>query len=158
LPGRGLRCQGVELFGRCVAPFDPALALPRGLERLVVGLQPDGEWARSRVRRGARPAGGTRATGGPVEPDANDRIPRHVVPRPPVDAGMPLGTARLPRVPIDAKGLQVIALARPSLPAIGPKGRTNHIDLMLGLGGDEEVRIHIPTVEQVDAWEDITSG
>src|SRR5215831_2756761 len=30
------------------------LALPRGLERLMVGLQPDGELARSRLRGGAR--------------------------------------------------------------------------------------------------------
>ena len=27
LPGKGLRCQGVELFGRHVVLFDPALRL-----------------------------------------------------------------------------------------------------------------------------------
>ena len=29
---------------------------------------------------------------------------------------------------------------------------------MLGLGSDQEVRIDIPAIEQVDAWEDITVG
>src|SRR5262245_49802692 len=46
----------------------------------------------------------------------------------------------------------------PPLPAVGPKRRTNHLDLMLGLGGDQEVRIDIAAVEQVDAWADITIG
>jgi hypothetical protein len=50
------------------------LALPRGLKRLMVGLQPDGELARSALRRGARRTGGTRATGGSVTPEANHRI------------------------------------------------------------------------------------
>ena len=64
---------------------------------------------------------------------------------------MALGTARLLGLPIDDKGLQVIALPFPPLPTVGPKRRTNHIDLMLGLGGDEEVRIDIAAVEQVCA-------
>jgi hypothetical protein len=75
-----------------------------------------------------------------------------------MDAGMALGTVRLPRVPIDDKGLQVIALARPSLPAIGPKGWPDDIDLVQSLGGDEEVGIDIAAVEEVRARQQITLG
>jgi hypothetical protein len=50
------------------------LALPCRLERLMVGLQPDGELARSRSGGGARLTGGTGATRGPVKPDANDGV------------------------------------------------------------------------------------
>jgi hypothetical protein len=57
---------------------------------------------------------------------------------------MALGTVRLLGLPIDDKGLQVIALACPSLPAIGPKGRPDDIDGMLGLGCGQEVRIENP--------------
>jgi len=88
----------------------------------MVDLQPDRELPGSRVRRSARPAGGTRATGGPVKPDADDRIARHIVPRPPVDTGMSLGTVRLLGVPIQDKGLQVMALSSLMLTAIGAKG------------------------------------
>jgi hypothetical protein len=77
------------------------LALPRGLERLVVGLQPDRELAWGAFRCGTRLAGGARTTRGPVEPDADDRVARDITRRPPIDAGMPLGTARLLGVPID---------------------------------------------------------
>jgi hypothetical protein len=42
--------------------------------------------------------------------------------------------------------------------AVGPERRTDHIDLVLALGGDQEVRIDIAAVEQVDAWEDIPIG
>jgi hypothetical protein len=75
-----------------------------------------------------------------------------------MDAGMALGTARLLRLPIDHEGLQVIALACPSLPAIRPKGRPDDVDLVLGLGSDEEVRIDIAAVEQVCPWEEIPIG
>jgi hypothetical protein len=68
---------------------------------------------------------------------------------------MALGTVRLLRLPIDDKGLQGIALARPSLPAVGPKGRPDDIDLVPGLGGDQEVGIDIAAVEQVCPWEEI---
>ena len=100
----------------------------------MVDLRADRELAWGCLGGGARPAGGTRATGGPVKPDANDRIARDIVSRPPVDTGMALGTARLLGLPIDDKGLQVIALPFPPLPAVGPKRRTNHIDLMLASG------------------------
>jgi hypothetical protein len=60
------RILGCEL--RCL------LALPRGLERLMVGLWADRELAGGCVGGRARPAGGTRATRGPVKPDAHDRV------------------------------------------------------------------------------------
>jgi hypothetical protein len=50
---------------------------------------------------------------------------------------MALGTARLLGLPIDDKGLEVIALPFPPLSAVGPERRTNHIDLMRPLGGDQ---------------------
>jgi hypothetical protein len=71
---------------------------------------------------------------------------------------MAFGVARLLGLPIDDNGLQGIACPFPPLPAVGPKRPTHHIDLMLGLGGDQEVRIDIAAVEQVYAWEDITIG
>ena len=71
---------------------------------------------------------------------------------------MPLGTVRLLGLSIDDKGLEVIAFPFPPLPAVGPTRRTHHLDLMLGLGGDQEVRSDIAAVEQVYAWADITIG
>jgi hypothetical protein len=103
----------------------------------MVNLRADCQPVRSRLCRGARLTGGTRATGGPVKLDANDRIPRHIVSRPPVDTRMVLGTACLPGLPIEDKGLETIAFPCQPLPAVGPKRRTNHIDLMLGLGSDQ---------------------
>ena len=107
------------------------LPLAGGLDGLMVGLGADRELAWSAFRRGARRTGGTRATGGSVKPDADDRITRHIASRPPVDAGMALGTARLLGLPIQDKGLQIIALSGLMLPAIGPKGGADHIDVML---------------------------
>jgi hypothetical protein len=75
-----------------------------------------------------------------------------------MDTGMALGTARLLGLPINDKGLEVVAPSFPPLPTVGAKRRTDHIDLMLGPGGSQEVRIDIPAVEHVDAWEDITIG
>ena len=60
------RILGFEL--RC------PLALPRGLERLMVDLWADRELAGGGLGGRALPAGGTRATGHPVKPDANDRV------------------------------------------------------------------------------------
>jgi hypothetical protein len=105
----------------------------RGLERLVVDLRSDRQLAGSRLGGRTGTAGRTGTTRGPVKPDANDGIPRHVASRLPVDTGMTLGTVRLLGLPIDDKGLEVIAFPFPPLPTIGPKRRTNHIDLMLGL-------------------------
>ena len=147
------RPQGVLSF-----ELGGLLALASGLERLMVRLQADGELPWGVFRRGARPTGGIRATGESVEPDAHDRIARHIVSRSPVDTGLSLRAARLLGLPIDDKGLQVIALPFPPLPAVGPKRRTNHIDLMLSLGGDQEVRIDIAAVEQVCPRQEIPIG
>jgi hypothetical protein len=60
------RILGFELRG--------ALALPRRLERLMVDLWADRELAGGGLGGSALPAGGTRTTGRPVKPDANDRV------------------------------------------------------------------------------------
>src|SRR5207245_8406346 len=129
-----------------------------GLDGLVVGLGPDGELPWGVFRRGAHLAGGTDATGGPVKTDAHNGIARHIPARRPFDTGMPLGTARLCRLPVDGKGLQVIALSDLMLPTIGPKGRPDHIDLVLALRRDEEVGIHVTAVEQMGARQQIPCG
>src|SRR5438552_17835324 len=103
-------------------------------------------------------AGGTDATGGPVKTDAHNGIARHIPARRPFATGMPLGTARLCRLPVDGKGLQVIALSDLMLPTIGPKGRPDHIDLVLALRRDEEVGIHGTAVEQMGARQQIPCG
>jgi hypothetical protein len=103
----------------------------------MVGLRADRQLAGRPVCGGAVPAGGTRATNGPVKPDADDRIARDLVSRPPVDAGMSLGTVRLLGLPLEDNGLQVIALPFPPLPTLGPKRRTHHLDLMRRPGGDQ---------------------
>jgi len=143
-----------------VAPLDPrpqrvlrfalgyCLALPRGLDRLVGGVQRARELAGSRARRGTRPSGGIHATGGPVATDADDRIARHIAARPPVDAGLPLRTVRLLGVLIYHKGLQGIALAVLPLPAVGrPQAGPHDVELRVRLGGDQEVRLHTAAVE-----------
>jgi hypothetical protein len=75
-----------------------------------------------------------------------------------MDAGMTLGAARLLGLPIQDKGSQVIALSALMLPAIGAEGGPHHIDLMLGLGRDQEVGIHVAAVEQMGARQQITGG
>jgi hypothetical protein len=95
------RPQGVLSF-----ELGRLLALPCRLECLMVRLQPDGELPWGVLRGGARPTGGTRATRGSVESDANHGIARDIVSRPPIDAGMPMGTVRLLGLPIDDKGLE----------------------------------------------------
>jgi hypothetical protein len=55
--------------------FRRLLALPRGLDGLVVGLQPDRELAWGAFRRWTRRAGGARATSRSVKPNANGGAP-----------------------------------------------------------------------------------
>ena len=55
------------------------------------------------------------------------------------DTGMLLQTARLCCLPIDGKGLEVIALSALMLPTIGSKGRPGHIDLILALRRDKDL-------------------
>jgi len=132
------------------------LPLAGGLDGLVVGLRPDGELPRGVSRRGAHLTGGTRATGGLVKPDANDRITRDIVSRPPVDTCMPWRTVGLLRLPIQDKGLQAIALTGLLLPAIRPKSGPDHLNLMVALRRDETVSIHVATIAQVGPWQQIT--
>jgi hypothetical protein len=124
----------------------------------MVDLGADRELTWSAFRRGTRRSGGTRATGGSVKPDADDGIARHIAARPPMGAGVALGTARLLGLPIQHKGLQIISVSGPMLPAIGPKGRADHMDVMLVLCGDQEVGIHIAAVKHVGAGQEITGG
>ena len=65
---------------------------------------------------------------------------------------------RLFCLPIDDKGLEVIALADLMLPTIGPKGRPDYIDLVLALRRDQEVGIHVAAVEQMGARQQIPCG
>ena len=60
-------------------------------------------------------------------------------------------------VPIQDEGLQVIAMGDLMLPAVGPKGRPDHIDLVL-LCGHQEIGIDIAAVEQMGAREQVPSG
>ena len=63
-----------------------------------------------------------------------------------------LGTVRLGRASqAIAKAWLVIPLARPLLPALGPKGWPDDIDLVQSLGGDQEVGIDIAAVA-VCSW------
>src|ERR687883_830440 len=107
------------------------LALSRGLHRFVVGLGADGELPWGVFRRGTHLTGRTGTTGGLVKPDPKHRIAGDIVAWGPFDTRMPLGTAGLVGVPIQHKGLQVIAMGNLVLPTIGPKGWANHIDLVL---------------------------
>ena len=87
----------------------------------MVRLQPNRELTWSPSCRGTGPAGGTRATDGPVQPDATDGVPRPIAPRPPVDTRMAPGTARLLGLPIPDNGLQVMAFPCPPWPPGGPR-------------------------------------
>ena len=51
-----------------------------------------------------------------------------------------------------------MALPGPPLMAIGAKGRTHHLDVVLGLGRDQELGIDVATVEQVCAGEEVAHG
>jgi hypothetical protein len=79
------------------------LPLPRGLDRLVMGL-PDRELAGGIFGPGARLAGWTDATGRSIKADAHNGAARDIVPRRPFHTSMPLGTAGLLGFPIQHKG------------------------------------------------------
>jgi hypothetical protein len=134
------------------------LALSRGLDRLVVGFGPDGQLAGGLCRPRARLAGRPDATGGPSKPAAYDRITGHITARRPFDTAMSLGTARVWRRPIDDQGLEGIPMSFPPLAAIGALRGPNHVEVLLGLGCDEEGGVPIATGEPVRAGEEITLG
>ena len=83
------------------------LPLPCGLDRLVMGLRPDGQLARGIFGLGARRADRTGATSRGMEPDAHHGVARDIPAWSPADAGVALGAARLVRLPIDAERAQV---------------------------------------------------
>src|SRR5207247_10286907 len=114
-----------------------------GLQGLVVRLEPDRELPGGVFRGGAHLTAGTGTTGGPVKSDPKDWIARDIVAWRPFDTRMPLGTVGLVGLPIQHKGLQVIAVCELMLPAIRAQGGPYDIDLMLCLGGDEKVSIHV---------------
>jgi hypothetical protein len=140
--------------------LEPGGLLPwaGGLDGLMVDVGADRALAWSAFRRGARRAGGTRATGGAVTPDADDGIARPIAARPPMDAGLALGTARLLGLPVQHQGLPITTWSGLLWPTIGPKGRADPIDVMLALCGDQEVGIHIAAVQPVSAGQEITGG
>ncbi len=120
--GRRMRALNPRPSGVFGCELGGLLPLPRGLDRLVEGLWPDGALARRIVGLGARRADRTGATGRGMEPDAHHWITRDIPAWRPSDAGVSLGTAGVLRLPIDHEGTQIIALACPPLMAIGPKG------------------------------------
>jgi hypothetical protein len=134
------------------------LAVARRLERLMVHLPSDRELPWGVSRGGARPTGGAGATGASVEPHTNHGIARRLMARSPVDTGLASGATRLRGLPIADHGLEVVACPFPPLPTGGPERWPNAIDLMLALGGDQEVRVDLAAVEHVGAWEEIPSG
>jgi hypothetical protein len=134
-----LRVRALDPGPSCVLGFERGglLALPRGLERLVVRLRPDRELAGGFFGPGAGLADRAGAAGRGIKADAHDGIAGAIPSRGPFNTGIALGAAGLFRRPIDLEGAQIIALAHPPLMAIGPKGWADDIDLMLCLGGDE---------------------
>lgn len=144
--------------GRLGGELRRLLAVPRGLECLVVRLQPDGEVAWSASWGGARLAGKAPTTRGAIDPEAPHGVARDLMARSPMDAGLSLGTARLLGLSLDDTGLEVVASPFPPLPTVGAKRRPNHLERMRGLGRDQQVRIDSPAVEPVAAWEEMTMG
>jgi hypothetical protein len=84
------------------------LLLPCGLDRLMVGLRPDGELARCIFGLSACLADRTRPTGRGMETDAHHGIAGDILAWRPSDAGLALRAARLVRLPIHPERAQVI--------------------------------------------------
>jgi hypothetical protein len=68
------------------------------------------------------------------------------------------GTPCLLRWPIQDEGIYRIACASAPLPAVGAKGRTDHINLMQALRTGQEFGVYIATVESMGTREHITLG
>jgi hypothetical protein len=98
------------------------------------------------------------SAGRPLKPEAHDGITGDIPPRGPCDTGMPWGTAGLVCLPSHHTGLEVPALARLPLPARRAQGGSNHLELLLGLGGDQASGIYLAALEHVGPGEQIASG
>ena len=134
------------------------LALPRGLERLVVHLGLHRELAGCLGGGGTRLAGGTGTTGHPIKPDAEDGLAGLTLPRGPFDTALALGALGLLRLTVDHEGVSVIAVPVPLLPTGGAQGGPYDIDLMVCLGTDQDVRDDIATVDEVRPRQQIAGG
>jgi hypothetical protein len=134
------------------------LPLAGGLEGLMGDVGADRALAGSALRRGARQTGGAGATGGAVTPEAEDGIARPIAARPPMDAGLALGTARLRGLPVPHQGLPIITVSGLMVPTRGPTGRADPIDGMLARCGDQAVGIPSAAVTHVGARPELTGG
>ena len=112
------------------------LPWPCGVDGRVLGLRPDGELARGLLGPGARRADRTRPTGRRMEAAAHHGSAGDIPAWRPLAAGLPLGTARLRRLPVDAAGAHRIAVARPPLVTRRPAGWAHASHLVQGLRGD----------------------
>ena len=54
--------------------------------------------------------------------------------------------------------MQIIPLPSETLATKGAKRRPDHINLVVLMRTHQQVRIHVPAVKQMDAWEQITIG
>ena len=157
-PPDGLRLRALDsgtlgvLGGECGG----GLPWPCGWDGLVLGLRPAGALPRGLLGLGARRADWTGAAGRALASDAHPGIARDIPAGRPSDAGVPLGTAGVLRLPVDDEGAQSIAWACPPLMTIRPQRGADHVDLMLGVGGDESGGIHRAAIAQMHAREEIT--
>jgi hypothetical protein len=159
-PPDGLRLRALNPgpLGILGCELGSLLPLPCSLDRLVIGLRPDGELARCIFGLGARLADRTRPTGCRMKTDAHHGIARDIPAWRPSNTGLPLGTVGLLRLPVDDKGTQIIALVCPPLVAIRPEGWAHDINLVDGLSSDEQLGIDIATIEQVYTGEEMARG
>ena len=64
-------------------------------------------------------------------------------------ADLPIRTDDLALFPINGKARDIEALTRLGLPGGIHFDRANHIDIMLLLGADQDIRIHIPAIQEM---------
>lgn len=97
----------------------------------------------------------TLATGCCVEANTHTWTTAHIVAGRPFDTRLPLGTHGNFPLPINGKGMQIIACSSAPLATVGPEGWPDHINLMVHLGDDEELRRQVATIQEVRRWEQL---